>query len=178
MTGQDPGAVAHRILDDILYMVLATADEAGRPWASPVYFAHSGYTELFWVSSPEATHSRNIAVRPQVSIVVFDSTVPVGSGQVVYMEAEAGEVPDEELERGIAIFSRRSLETGGSAWTPDDVRGGAGLRLYRAVASEHSILAKDGAPDHRVVVDLPGVDRAQHHGDVVVVDRRERPEHG
>jgi hypothetical protein len=30
----------------------------------------------------------------------------------------------------------------------------AGLRLYRAVASEHSILAKDGAPDHRVVVDL------------------------
>ena len=36
-----------------------------------------------------------------------------------------------------------------------DVRGGAGLRLYRAVALEHSILAKDGAPDHRVVVHLP-----------------------
>jgi hypothetical protein len=155
MTGTDPGAVAHGIMDDILYMVLGTADEGGRPWVSPVYFAHSDYSELFWVSSPEATHSRNIAVRAEVSIVVFDSTVPVGSGQGVYMAAVAGEVPGEELERGIAIFSRRSLETGGRAWTADDVRGAAGLRLYRAVASEHSILAKDGAPDHRVVVDFP-----------------------
>ncbi|HEV3494924.1 MAG TPA: hypothetical protein VHA34_01095, partial [Actinomycetes bacterium] len=96
----------------------------------------------------------NIAVRPQVSIVIFDSTVPVGSGQGVYMAAVAGEVPVEELQRGIEIFSRRSLGTGGQAWSPDDVRGAAGLRLYRAVASEHSILAKDGTPDHRVAVDF------------------------
>jgi len=155
MAGNDPGGVAHRIMDTILYMVLATADESGRPWASPVYFAHAGYAELFWVSSPEATHSRNIAVRPEVSVVVFDSTVPVGSGQGVYMAAVAAETSGEELERGIEVFSRRSLETGGQAWTADDVQGTAGLRLYRAVASEHSILAKDGAPDHRVVVDLP-----------------------
>jgi nitroimidazol reductase NimA-like FMN-containing flavoprotein (pyridoxamine 5'-phosphate oxidase superfamily) len=155
MAGNDPGGVAHRIMDTILYMVLATADESGRPWASPVYFAHAGYAELFWVSSPEATHSRNIAVRPEVSIVVFDSTVPVGTGQGVYMAAVAAETSGEELERGIEIFSRRSLETGGQAWTADDVQGTTGIRLYRAVASEHSILAKDGAPDHRVVVDLP-----------------------
>jgi hypothetical protein len=154
MAGNDPGALVHGIMDDVLYMVLATADEGGRPWASPVYFAHSDYTELFWVSSPEATHSRNIAVRSEVSIVIFDSTVPVGSGQGVYMAAVAGAVPGEELERGIEIFSRRSLETGGLAWSPDAVMGAAGLRLYRAVASEHSILAKDGAPDHRVVVDF------------------------
>ena len=155
MAGNDPGGVAHRIMDTILYMVLATADVSGRPWASPVYFAHAGYAELFWVSSPEAAHSRNIAVRPEVSIVVFDSTVPVGTGQGVYMTAVAAETSGEELERGIEIFSRRSLETGGQAWTADDVQGTTSLRLYRAVASEHSILAKDGAPDHRVVVELP-----------------------
>jgi nitroimidazol reductase NimA-like FMN-containing flavoprotein (pyridoxamine 5'-phosphate oxidase superfamily) len=155
MAGNDPGGVAHRIMDTVLYMVLATADVSGRPWASPVYFAHAGYAELFWVSSPEATHSRNIAVRPEVSIVVFDSRVPVGTGQGVYMTAVAAETSGEELERGIEIFSRRSLETGGQAWTAEDVQGTTGLRLYRAVASEHSILAKDGAPDHRVVVDLP-----------------------
>jgi hypothetical protein len=28
------------------------------------------------------------------------------------------------------------------------------MRLYRAVAQAHSILAKDGRPDHRVEVDL------------------------
>ena len=44
-----------------------------------------GYDALFWVSSPQARHSRNLAARPQVSIVVFDSQVPVGSAAAVYM---------------------------------------------------------------------------------------------
>ena len=155
MTDQaDLAGIARTIIEANDYMVLATADEAGRPWASPVYFAHSGYAELFWVSSPEATHSRNIAARPDVSVVVFDSTVPIGSGQGVYMSAAAAELAGAELERGIDIFSRRSLTTGGVAWTTDDVRGAAPFRLYRAAVVEHSMLAKDGAPDHRVVVEV------------------------
>lgn len=150
----DRGAVARDIMDSNMYMVLATADRAGRPWASPVYFAHAGYAEVFWVSSPEATHSRNIAVRPDVSIVIFDSSVPIGMGQGVYMSSVAAATADRELERGIEIFSRRSLATGGAAWTADDVRGEAPFRLYKAAVAEHSILAKDGAPDHRIVVEL------------------------
>jgi nitroimidazol reductase NimA-like FMN-containing flavoprotein (pyridoxamine 5'-phosphate oxidase superfamily) len=154
MTGKDPGTVARSIIDANLYMVLATADEAGRPWASPVYFANSGYAEFFWVSSPEATHSRNIAVRPRVGIVIFNSQAPIGTGQGVYMPALAEEIADTELERGIHVFSRRSLAHGGVAWTPDDVRGRAPIRLYRATVAEHSILAKDGRPDHRIAADV------------------------
>lgn len=154
MGERDAGAVAREIIDANQYMVLATADSTGRPWASPVYFANSGYAEFFWVSSPDATHSRNIAVRPQVSIVVFDSQAPIGTGQGVYMPAVAEEVTDAELERGIEVFSRRSLAHGGPAWTLDDVQGAAGIRLYRATAAEHSILAKDGRPDHRVPADI------------------------
>jgi hypothetical protein len=97
--------------------------------------------------------------RPQVSIVVFDSQVPIGTGQGVYMMATAEEMTGDEAERGIEIFSRRSLETGGATWTRDDVREPAALRLYRAKAAEHSILAKDGSPDHRVVVDVARPDR-------------------
>ncbi|HEY2960762.1 MAG TPA: pyridoxamine 5'-phosphate oxidase family protein [Actinomycetota bacterium] len=158
MADTDPAGVVRKIIDANLYMVLATADAAGRPWASPVYFANSGYHEFFWVSSPEATHSRNIAVRPQVGIVVFDSQVPIGTGQAVYMEAVAEEVTGAEVERGVEVFSRRSLAHGGVAWTADDVRPEAGLHLYRATAAGHSILAKDGQPDHRVAaqVDPPG----------------------
>jgi pyridoxamine 5'-phosphate oxidase-like protein len=151
---QDVGAVARDIIDSTLYMVLGTADESGRPWASPVYYAVTGYREFYWVSSPGATHSRNIAVRPQVSLVVFNSQVPIGTGQGVYMPAMAEEVTDADLGRGIGAFSRRSLVHGGSAWTADDVRGRSPLRLFRATASEHSVLAKDGRPDHRIVVDL------------------------
>jgi len=154
MTAHERGAIARGIIDANLYMVLATADEAGRPWASPVYFANSGYAEYFWVSSPDASHSRNIATRPQVGIVVFDSQVPIGTGQAVYMPAVAEEVADAELERGIEIFSRRSEAHGGVPWRPDDVQGVSGLRLYRATAEGHSVLAKDGTPDHRLAAEI------------------------
>src|SRR5215475_3761745 len=80
------------------YLVLATADAAGRPWRSPVYFANIGFSECFWVSSPDVTHSRNIAVRPVVGIVVFDSHMPIGTGQGVYMSAAA-----ELLEGGQTV---------------------------------------------------------------------------
>jgi nitroimidazol reductase NimA-like FMN-containing flavoprotein (pyridoxamine 5'-phosphate oxidase superfamily) len=156
MAERTPGDIAREIIDANLYMVLATADEAGRPWPSPVYFAHASYRELFWVSSPEVDHSRNIARRPDVGIVIFDSRAPISTGQAVYMTAVAEAVAPEEVERGIDVFSRRSLSHGGVAWTPADVQteGESAIRLYRATATEHSILAKDGRPDHRIPVML------------------------
>ena len=152
----DP-TTAREIIDAARYMVLGTADETGTPWASPVYFAASAYREFFWVSSPDATHSRNIAVRPEVSIVVFNSEVSVGAGQGVYMSARAEEVKGGDVERGLEVFSRRSVLHGGKPWTVSDVQPPALIRLYRATASEHSVLAKDGRPDHRIPVEIaPG----------------------
>ena len=156
MDEQIPGAVAREIIDANLYMVLATADESGRPWASPVYFANASYYEFFWVSSPQATHSHNLARRPEVGIVIFDSRVTIGTGQAVYMTALAEVVPPDGIEQGIDVFSRRSLAHGGHAWSTADVQteGRSAIRLYRAMATVHSILAKDGLPDHRIPVDI------------------------
>jgi hypothetical protein len=158
MSAADPAAQTVRdIIEASRYLVLATADTTGRPWSSPVYFAHIDFAEFFWVSSPDATHSRNIAGRPEVGIVVFDSQVPIGTGQGVYMSAAARLLEDGETARGIEAFSRRSVAHGGPEWTSEDVRTGAGVRLYRATADSHSILAKDGQPDHRIPVPLtPG----------------------
>jgi len=86
MSAADPAAQTVRdIIEASRYLVLATADAAGRPWSSPVYFAHTDLTEFFWVSSPDVTHSRNIAVRPQVGIAIFDSQAAIGTGQGVFM---------------------------------------------------------------------------------------------
>ena len=151
------GSAAQAVRDNIeasRYLVLATADAGGRPWSSPVYFAHIDFTEFFWVSSPGVTHSRNIGVRPEVGIVVFDSQAAIGTGQGVYMSATAKLLQDGETSRGIEAFSRRSVAHGGPEWTNEDVRPGAGLRLYRATADSHWILAKDGRPDHRIPVSL------------------------
>ena len=147
---------ARAIIEHLAYMVLGTADADGHPWATPVYFATDGHDAFYWVSSPEATHSRNIAARPEVGIVIFDSTVPIGTGQGVYIEARAEQLGDQDMDEGLAVFSRRSIQHGGSAWTRDDVEGEGLIRMYRAVASSYSMLAKDGQPDHRVSVDLDG----------------------
>ena len=136
----DPAATARAIVDANLYMVLATADEAGQPWASPVYYAPRGYQELLWVSRPERRHSRNLEGRDAVSIVIFDSSVPIGTGQAVYMSGTAAEVDDAALEELVEVFSRRSLGHGGGPFAVDDVSPPAPLRLYRATASEQWIL--------------------------------------
>ncbi len=147
----DLGAIAKAIIDSNLYLTLGTADEAGRPWVSPVYYATEGCAQFYWVSSPEATHSRNIASRPEVAIVVFDSRAPIGAAQAVYMSALAEELSGDDLDRGIAIFSRRSETHGAGGWTPEGVRPPARHRLYRADASEHWVL---GPQDRRTRVTL------------------------
>ena len=148
----DHAAVARELIDSVQYMTLATADEAGRPWASPVWFAHEGYRRFLWVSKPDARHSQNLAVRPDAGIVIFDSTVPMGTGQAVYVETTVEQVQGEDEERGIEIFSARSQASGGPAWSMDDIRPPALLRLYRATASAHYALTEG---DQRVAVDLP-----------------------
>jgi pyridoxine/pyridoxamine 5'-phosphate oxidase len=150
----DRAQQARTIIDGISYMVLATADRDGRPWATPVWFATNGTGAFYWVSSREARHSTNIAGRPEVGIVIFDSTVPIGTGQGVYIEARAEEVSGSALDEGLAVFSARSTRDGGSAWSRQDVEGQALLRLYRADATSYSMLAKDGQADHRVEVQL------------------------
>lgn len=89
------------------------------------------------MSSPEATHSRNLAVRLEVAIVIFDSH-QAGGWNALYMSAVA-EVLDDVGE-GVEIFSRRSVEQGLTVWTSEDVLPPARHRLYRAAASEHFVL--------------------------------------
>ncbi|MGH7870349.1 MAG: hypothetical protein ACREP9_22575, partial [Candidatus Dormibacteraceae bacterium] len=49
---------------------------------------------FYWTSSPEAQHSRNIEADGEVFLVVYDSTVPEGTGEGVYIEAIAGVLDD------------------------------------------------------------------------------------
>jgi nitroimidazol reductase NimA-like FMN-containing flavoprotein (pyridoxamine 5'-phosphate oxidase superfamily) len=144
-------AVGREIIDRSLYMVIATSDLSGQPWASPVYFAPSGYRDFFWVSEPETTHSTNLRDRREVGIVIFDSSVPIGQGQGVYVLGVARELPAHETAEGIELFSRRSVDHGGSAWTVDDVSPPARHRLFQATAEAIYVLDEH---DHRVEVSL------------------------
>jgi len=144
-------AVLQGIVDANLYMTLATADGDGRPWASPVWFAHEDYTRFLWVSKPEARHSRNLAARPEAGIVIFDSTVPEGAAQAVYLDADARQLDEDESAREISVFSSRSHSLGWPEWTVEDVLAPARLRLYRATAGARFVL---GENDQRIAVPL------------------------
>jgi len=129
--------VAHSIIDSNRFMTLATADGDGVPWVSPVWYAPSDDGAFFWVSRPAATHSRNLDLRPQVAIVIFDSH-RAGGWNAVYLSAVAEELT--EVDEGIEIFSRRSQAQGMPAWTREDVLPPARHRLFRATASELFVL--------------------------------------
>lgn len=134
---QDLDALARSIIDSNRYMTLGTADASGLPWVSPVWYASREYCEFFWVSSPEARHSRNLAARSQLAIVIFDSH-RAGGWNALYMAAVAEELID--VSEGIEVYSPRSEAQGLRAWTQEDVLPPARHRLYRATASEHFVL--------------------------------------
>jgi nitroimidazol reductase NimA-like FMN-containing flavoprotein (pyridoxamine 5'-phosphate oxidase superfamily) len=149
--GADLGAHGRAIVDANLYMVLGTADQVGKPWVTPVYFAPLTYREFLWVSQPDARHSQNLQARSEVGIVIFDSSVPISTGQGVYMTATAEEVAADRREQAVDVFSRRGVSHGGRPWTSEDVVAPAPHRLYRAIAVEQYVLDEH---DNRVPVSL------------------------
>ena len=152
---QELAAIGRHLVDHEQYLILATADCDGHPWASPLWYAHAGYREYLWVSSPDSRHSRNIEVRPQVSIVIFDSSAPPSGAQAVYISGAAVVTTGSDLDRSVEIYSRRSQELGLPEWTPAMCRASARVRLYRAIASQQFVLSPD-VVDVRVPVTLTG----------------------
>ena len=169
--------LVRRVLAANTYMVLGTADDRGRPWTAPVFFVADARGDLLWISSPDVTHSRNIAGRPEVSIVVYDSRAPVGAGgdTAVYLAATAAEVDPADLDRTLADMPSFA-DRGGRALASLDLRPPAPYRLFRATVTEQSVLCPRpaGAPcaehglayDHRTRVARrdPPPDRPAGHG--------------
>jgi hypothetical protein len=147
----DLDAMARRVIDGNLYMTVATLDPGGAPRLSPVYYTPARYTDLYWVSSPEAHHSRNVLERPEVEIVIFDSSVAVGHAEAVYISARAREVPEAELA---AVVGEAFQGRGGARrFAPEDLAGEADLRLYVARATSWEFLIRGGDPEHGTGID-------------------------
>ena len=57
---EEPADIARRLIRDNLYLTVGSADSTGRPWVSPVFYVAQGAERFYWVSSPDALHSRNL----------------------------------------------------------------------------------------------------------------------
>ena len=131
---------ARQVVAAARYMTVATADAEGRPWATPVWFAERDCTEFLWVSRPGARHSLNVAARPGLALVVFDSTVAVGGAAAVSGVAAAAAVGPHDRAAALAVYNRRTAAQGLRTWTEQDVTGAAQFRLYRARAAHVYVL--------------------------------------
>lgn len=98
---------AREIVQRILYLTIATASAEGQPSNSPVYSAYDNHANFYWASSPKAQHSRNIDNNGKAFLVIYDSTVPEGTGEGVYVEATAAALSDPaeiaEAMRNLAL---------------------------------------------------------------------------
>ena len=148
VTSDDDELVAHAraLLDANRYLTLGTVGPDGRPWTAPVYFTAPGLGEFYWASEAGAVHSRHLADRPQVSWVVFDSTVRPYHGRALYGAGEARELAGVELDRGLAAYPRGGGD-GAAAIDRDDVTGASAYRLYRATPTGLWVLCPR-APGH------------------------------
>jgi len=146
---------ARRILETNRYVVLATVDDTGAPWVTPVWFAHVGLDVVLWVSRPDTRHSRALTADPRLAVTVFDSGVEPGHGTAFYGRGRAAPCADERLDEALATYNARGAAQGLRAWTRADVTGEATFRMYVAELDELSLLPA-GGPDRRVPVEAAG----------------------
>ena len=123
----DASRKARRLIEATPHLTLATADASGKPWSSPVYFAHDQAFALYWVSFKQTVHSANIRIRPQVGISLLGEP-PDHEGEGAYFDAVATELHDlTEVRR------TRPQDSKFAVTSPEDVLGDAAWRIYRAV---------------------------------------------
>jgi hypothetical protein len=153
MDGQaDLDAMARRVIDGNHYLTLATREADGRPRLSPVYYTAARYTDFYWVSSPEAQHSRNLTEHPDIEIVIFDSTAEAGAGEAVYLSATARKINDDDL---VAVLPEAFRTTAGARrFEADELRGDAPLRLYVATVTSCEVHVR-GSDRYTAVASTP-----------------------
>lgn len=148
----DNNAHARAILDHTSYVVLATADPDGRPWATPVWFAHDHLDRIYWLSWPGSRHSQLIEQRSDIALTVFDSTATPHEGTAFYATAHARRCPEDQLDAGLVVVNRRSLRQGMAGFKREQVTGDSRLRLYVAEIAEAWVLDQDTDVDQRAPV--------------------------
>lgn len=121
---------AKEIIEQIQYVTIASVDENGMPWNAPVFTAYDEHYNFYWGTHKESQKARNIDRKPDVFLVIYNSTVPAGTGEGVYIQAKAAQVTEpKEIEQVFNILKSRHAE---SFWDFAAVSETGPIRLYKA----------------------------------------------
>lgn len=125
------------LIENNHHMVVATADISSKPWNSPVFYMYDEFFNLYWVSSKDALHSKNIRANKHVAIVIFGQASPDGDMDGAYFDADASELEDEKsIKEAIRLIQKRVQPDKFMIRSLSDVTGDAAWRIYKAVSKQ------------------------------------------
>lgn len=87
--------LAAEIIKEIKYVTIASVCADGKPWNSPVYSSFDNDLNFYWFSDKDSQHSTNVRATGEAFLVIYNSTVPEGTGKGVYLQCKVRELTDE-----------------------------------------------------------------------------------
>lgn len=128
---KDLSGRAKEIIGQICYITIATVTEDGLPWNSPVFGAFDSTYNFYWGTHKDSQKALNIAANDNVFLVIYDSTVPPGTGEGVYIKATAHDITSpDEIRRVFDLLKTRHAT---DFWDFGAVSLEGPIRLFKAV---------------------------------------------
>lgn len=140
--------IARHILEDNIYLALATTSSSGKPWITPLFYAYDRVYQFYWSSAKESRHSKNILLSRDAAATVFDSQKPWGVGNAVFMEGQAREASEEEVPTILEVLYSRThpLLKERTKRTKEAYVGDSPRRLYVFTPKHVFIIDPNGHP--------------------------------
>lgn len=146
--------MAKDIIKDNMYMVVATSDKDGKPWAAPVFYAYDEVYNFYFLSAVDSRHAENIIENPHVSIVIFNSKQILGVSEGIQMEGMAKEVGERGIDEVISLYSDRLFSNSRipstEGYIPKNYLKPSEFRFFKVEIETAYVTG----PDRRVKVDL------------------------
>lgn len=110
-------------------MQVATAVD-NQPWCCTVYFVADEKFNLYWISTPDRRHSKEIENNTKVAAAIAIKHVPGKDVIGLQVEGDAELVKDtQEIKSTMRIYTDRYNRD--EEWYKDFVAGKSGYKLYR-----------------------------------------------
>ena len=109
-------------------LVLATIADDTTPVATPLFYYSDNEGNVYWLSSPDSRHSRNLSARPAVAVAVFAQVGDWKEIRGVQMEGTAEAVTDPATREAILVLYRRRLALGSEL---DEAIGHSTMYVFR-----------------------------------------------
>lgn len=125
---------AKEIIERIEYVTIASVTEDGMPWNSPVFTAYDEDFNFYWGTHVDSQKAKNIRANGNVFLVIYDSTVPSGTGEGVYIQATARQISDpDEVKRVFDLLKQRHATP---FWDLAAVGKEGPIRLFKATPQQ------------------------------------------